>query len=131
MKYIIALLTALSMSAAQASYFATHCSNSKGDVKWQLGHNTNQITVKFGEDEVQIPIFHVGIQFISEVSIRQESVRRCGFASSTKVFAGQVVITASPEHPESLDFLGETKKIETDVICTTHINGRSPCPEQE
>lgn len=131
MKFFIALFVVFSMTTAHASYFATHCSNSKGDVKWQLGHNANQMTIRYAEDEIQIPILHVGIQFISEVSIRQESVRRCGFASSTKVVAGQVVITPSPDHPESLDFLGGTKKIETDVICTTHINTRTPCPEQE
>ena len=131
MKLIFALFVALSVTSAQASYFATHCSNSKGDVRWETGHNTNQIFLKNGEDVVNLPFFHVQVNFLTELKIRQESIRRCGFASSTKVIAGQVVISPSAEHPESLDFLGETKKIETDVICTTHINGRAPCPEAE
>jgi hypothetical protein len=125
MKKLIILLSFVALSNAEASYFATHCSNSKAEVKWETGHNSNTLTYL----ETVIPFYHLDVKFLSETVLKEESIRRCGYASSTKVFAGKVVITASAEYPTALDFLeGENKQIETEVICTTDMNGRAPCP---
>jgi hypothetical protein len=133
MKLLLAVLTLIAFSSAHASYMATHCSNSKASVKWQTGHNSNTLTIKhYGaeEEEITIPFYDLKVNFLKEIVIKSENIHRCGYASHTRIFAGQVVITASENNPTVLDFLGEDKKIETEVICTTHMNSRAPCPEE-
>lgn len=133
MKLLLALTTLLAFGSAHASYMATHCSNSTTSVKWETGHNSNTMTVKhYGSEEraVKIPFYELDVKFASETVLKEERVHNCGYSSYTRVFAGKVVITASEQNPAALDFMGENKKIETEVICTTHINGRAPCPEE-
>lgn len=131
MKFFLALITVFSMSAVQASYFATHCSSSDAKVRWETGHNSNTLFLKFidqEEQEKKIPYYDLEVVFTSEVVLRDVHVQNCGYSSHTKVFAAKALITPSAEKPHALDFLGEHKKIETEVICTTHVNGRSYCP---
>jgi len=131
MKLLITLATFMIFTSAHASYFATHCSNSRASVTWETGHNSNTMTVKkYDQKDITVPFYDLNIMFLTETVIRQESIRRCGYAESTKVFAGKVVITASVRNPSVLDFLGEDKQLKTEVICTTHVNGRAPCPEE-
>ena len=130
---MLALTTLIAFSSAHASYFATHCSNSDTSVKWETGHNSNTMTVKHYDTEerdIVLPFYDLQVEFASEVVLRDERVHRCGLASSTRVYAGKVVITASEQNPTALDFIGDSKKIETEVICTTHMNSRAPCPEE-
>lgn len=133
MKLLLALTTLLAFSSAHASYFATHCSNSNTSVKWETGHNSNTMTVKHydtEEREVVIPYYDLKIEFSSETVLREEKIHRCGYVSNTRVYAGKVIITPSEYNPAALDFLGEKKQIETEVICTYHMNSRAPCPEE-
>jgi len=131
MKFLFTLVTFIAFTSAEASYMATHCSNSQATIKWETGHNSNTLTLKNYpnfEDEMSIPYYHLKVEFITNVKIDEERVSRCGYASRTDVFAGKVVIMAAEDHPTALDFLGENKKISTEVICTTHVNSRAPCP---
>jgi hypothetical protein len=131
MKLIIILTSLFLISSAHASYMATHCSNSDASVTWETGHNSNTITFKrYQEKDVTLPFYELKVKFLSNTAISEANVHQCGFFSSTKVFAGKVLITASSENPSALDFLGEEKELKTAVICTTHINGRAPCPEE-
>jgi hypothetical protein len=132
MNKLIALVLLFSLSA-QASYYATHCSNSRGDVRWETGHNSNQLFIRLDSDVpsyIQIDIFKVEIRSEKEVILSEETVHRCGFRSYTKVYAEKVTITPSMDYPDSLDFLDGDKKIVTDVICTNRMNSRAPCPQK-
>jgi hypothetical protein len=132
MKLLLVFL--LASSSAFASYFATHCSNSRADVRWETGHNSNTLSVKYFDQEERVanlPFFHVEVKLEKESIVREERIHRCGYSSYTKVYTAQAIITPSTDFPTSLDFMGETKKIETEVICTYHINGRAPCPEED
>jgi hypothetical protein len=132
MKLLLALSTLLAFSSAHASYMATHCSNSTTSVKWETGHNSNTMTLKHysAEDkDIVLPYYELDVKFVSETVLDEVRVHNCGYSSYTRIFAGKVIITASEQNPSALDFLGENKKIETEVICTTHVNGRAPCPE--
>ena len=124
MKYLLALLTTFSVTAAQASYMATHCSNADMSVTWESGHNSNTLTTQ----KTKVPFYDLDVQFSEETVLREEHVHNCQYMSNTKVFAAKVVITASAEKPNALDFLGENKKIETEVICKEEMSGRSACP---
>ena len=124
MKLLFALSTLLAFGSAQASYFATHCSNSDASVTWETGHNTNTMTLK----DITLAFSDLTIEMTNKTVIDEVSVHRCGFASFKQVYAGKVVITASEQNPTALDFLGENKKIETEVICKSERNGRSACP---
>ncbi len=131
MKLLILVLSLLSMSA-QASNFATHCSDSFGGVRWETGHNTNKLIIKIDETNSKKIDFHkVTIKFEKEMTIREENIRRCGFMSRTKVTVAKAIITPSEEFPTELDFLNGEKKIEAEVLCTNHMNSRAPCPEKE
>lgn len=130
MKFILPLATFLALNAAHASYFATHCSNSQANVKWETGHNSNTLTYKTNNVKKVINFYHLNVEIQKETVLREERIHRCGYSSSTRVFAGKAVITAAQDHPTTLDFLEGEKKIETEVICTTHVNGRAPCPEE-
>jgi len=131
MRYFFALMTVFFMSAAQASYFATYCSSSDAKVRWETGHNSNTLFLKFLDGEQQekkIPLYDLAVTLDEEVVLRVTNVHECGYSSSTKVFAAKAVITPSAEKPHALDFLGDNKKIEAEVICTTHMNSRTYCP---
>lgn len=131
MKLLILVLSLLSMSA-QASYFATHCSDARGDVRWETGHNSNSIFFKQEENKYhQLDFFKVEIKEEKEMVIREVNVHRCGFMSRTKVYVVNATITPSQDHPTALDFLDGEKKIEAEVLCTNHMNSRAPCPEKE
>ena len=57
MKHLIALFFLFSLNA-EASYFANHCSDSYGSVRWETGHNSNQLFYKIGEEVVKKVDFH-------------------------------------------------------------------------
>lgn len=130
MKLLILALSLFSVSA-QASYFATHCSDSFGRVRWETGHNSNQIFVNLGEVTKKIEFHKVAIKFEKEMVIREENIHRCGFMSRTKVTVAKAIITPSAEFPTALDFMDGDKKIEAEVLCTNHMNSRAACPEKE
>lgn len=131
MKLLIVLFISGFSLFSHASYYATHCSNSTGSIKWETGHNSNTITFKnYGSDgtDVSLSYYNVSIKMGSEHVLRNENIRRCGYAAFTRVYAGKAVITPAEDHPEALDFLGTDQKLETEVICTHHMNSRAPCP---
>ena len=133
MKLLLALSTLLAFGSAQASYFATHCSNSDASVTWETGHNTNTMTLKHltnDDKDITLAFYDLTIDMTNKTVIDEVSVHRCGFYSSKQIYAGKVVITASEQNPSALDFLGENKKIETEVICKSERNGRSACPTE-
>jgi hypothetical protein len=131
MKILILALSLLSISA-HASYFATHCSDSRRQVRWESGHNSNSLFFKLTGDEYkQLELYKIEIKLVKEMVIREENIHRCGFMSRTKVYTAKAIITPSLDHPEALDFLGGDKKFEAEVICTNHMNSRAPCPEKE
>ncbi len=131
MKFLMVALSLLSMSA-QASYFSTHCSDSYGRVRWETGHNTNQLIIKIDETtSKRIDSHKVAIKFEKEMTIREENIRRCGFMSRTKVTVVKAFITPSDEFPNALDFLDGEQKIEAEFLCTNHMNSRAACPEKE
>jgi hypothetical protein len=80
--------------------------------------------------DIVIAFYDVTVEMTNKTVIDEESVHRCGFASFKQVYAGKVVITASEQNPSALDFMGENKKFETEVICKSERSGRSPCPTE-
>lgn len=121
MKIILTLATLLTLGSAHASYMATHCSNSDATVRWETGHNSNTLTyqpTRYDTAEV-VDFYQLKIDMVDEAIIREENIHRCGYASSTKVFSAKAII--QPWSPEG-------QVITAEVICTTHINGRSWCP---
>lgn len=133
MKLLALLISVIALNTAQASYYATHCSNSTGSVKWETGHNSNSINIQHYDSEgaqiKNIPFHNVDVKMEKEIVIKEERDRRCGYAGYTKIYAGKVVITPAADFPDALDFLGDDKPLKTEVICTHHMNGRAPCPE--
>jgi hypothetical protein len=131
MKHLIALFFLFSLNA-EASYFANHCSDSYGSVRWETGHNSNQLFYKIGEEVVKKVDFHkLEVKFDKEMVVREVNIHRCGFMSRTKVTVATAIITPANEFPNALDFLDGEKKIEAEVLCTNHMNSRAPCPEKQ
>jgi hypothetical protein len=129
MKFLTGLLTLLIFTSAHASYFATHCSNSTATIKWETGHNSNHLYYARPDMKgVSVSYYKLNAEFLDEVILREDRVQNCGYSSFTKVFAAKVIITPADQHPNALDFLDGEKKIEAEVICTTHMNSRSYCP---
>lgn len=131
MRITLLALSLIALNTAHASYYATHCSNSTGSVRWETGHNSNTMFIKHydneGEVTKKVPFSNVEVKIEKEVVLKEERERRCGYAGYTKVYAGKAIITPAVDYPEALDFLGERKKLETEVICTHQMNGRSSC----
>ncbi len=132
MKYALILASFLMLGSAQASYMATYCSNASGSVSWITGHNSNSTTLKYYRDgsdqEKVIPFYELETTLTDESVIFEERKNNCAMSSYEKIFSAKVVITAGAENPTALDHLYGEKKIETHVICETHINSRSFCP---
>jgi hypothetical protein len=129
MKYLTALATLLIFTSAHASYFATQCSNSNASIKWETGHNSNHLYYSQPDMKgVSVSYYKLNAEFLDEVVLREERVHNCGYSSYTKVFAAKVTFTPADQHPNALDFLDGEKKLTVEVICTTHMNGRSACP---
>ncbi len=130
MKFLVAALFAVGAGSAQASYYATHCSNATGTVRWEEGHNSNTLFLRevSPEEVVSVPVHKVQMKFTGQNTISESNVRNCGFASTTKIYSAKVQITPAKEHPEALDFLDGEKLIKATVICQYEMNGRAPCP---
>jgi hypothetical protein len=129
------IIFCLSFSSAYASYYATHCSNSKGDVKWETGHNSNLMMIKYATDEkeqeAKIEIHKLNIVFGTLMVIKNVEVQGCQNPSTTKVYAAKVEISPTNEFPRILDFNSTQKKIETEVICTYVSRPRPACPKKD
>lgn len=125
MKTLFVALIALAASNVQASYFATHCSNANGSVKWETGHNSNSIQIKVYTDRERtktLPLNEVKIKLTGEKILKDVQVNDCKISpmySSTTITSAKAVITSSK--------LDDTT--ETFVICEKHINGMMPCPD--
>lgn len=129
MKYLLIALSTLLTAQVHASYYATHCSNPSASIKWESGHNSNSITIRYYEDvakEKKLSLNKVEIKEGKQLVIKDESVCRGGMFSKTKVYATTVSITPALDFPDALDFYGESP-IKVEVICQHHMNGRSAC----
>jgi hypothetical protein len=120
MKVIAIILFALFISRADASYFATFCSNSTGSVSWESGHTSNLLKLKTYTDTEEsryIPLHLVKIEYLNEILLDEKIVRECSFFSKTRIYASRVRLSGKA--------LEET---ETEVICSFHIHSLRPCP---
>jgi hypothetical protein len=129
MKILLLAIVTIFAFSAEASYYATHCSNARGTVKWEIGHNSNTITFKYvdtEEREKAISVNDVAITTIAETTI-SESVTRCNF-DHNRTYAAQMKIEAATESPGSLDFLGLDLPLKETVICEFHMSSRGRCP---
>lgn len=133
MKALFILGTAFFIFDAQASYFATHCSNAHGTVKWETGHNSNSIKINYygseGQEELNLKINEVKIEMKDKV-ILSSSESRCPnpMISKTEIYSGKVLVTPAEESPEVFGDLIYGNKIEAHVICEYHTNSRGYCP---
>ena len=91
MKIIFAIFLFIAALSAEASYYATHCSNAQGTVKWQTGHASN--TIAF--EATSISLNNVVIATDSETTI-SETVTRCHF-DRTRIYVAQVKIAPTLE----------------------------------
>ncbi|MFY7993370.1 MAG: hypothetical protein ACOVP4_08780 [Bacteriovoracaceae bacterium] len=136
MKVFFILGTVFFILDAQASYFATHCSNARGTVKWETGHNSNTIRISYygseGQEELHLKINEVKIELKDKI-ILSSSESRCPnpMISKTEIYSGKVLITPAKESPEVFGGLIYGDKIEAHVICEYHMNSRGHCPPTE
>jgi hypothetical protein len=129
MKILLLAIVTIFAFSAEASYYATHCSNARGTVKWETGHNSNTITFKYVDTEDRekaISVSDVAITSLVETTI-SESDTRCNF-DQNRTYAAQVKIEAATESPSSLDFLGLELPLKETVICEYHVSSRGRCP---
>ena len=129
MKILLLAVVTIFAFSAEASYFATHCSNARGTVKWETGHNSNTITFKYidtEEREKSISVGEVAITSLTETTI-SESTTRCNY-DHRRTYAAEVKIEAATETPGSLDFLGLELPLKETVICEYHVSSRGRCP---
>jgi hypothetical protein len=113
---------------AEASYYATFCSNARGTLKWETGHTSNTITFKYTDTEDRekvVPMNNVVITSLSETTI-SESTTRCNF-DHNRIYAAEVKIEAATETPNALDFLGTEGSLKDTVICEFHMSARGAC----
>lgn len=132
MKLIIILISIFSLKAAQASYYATHCSNAQGTVKWESGHNSNTLTIKSLEGSISIKLNDVKIDVQNKISIYSHELACPGpMASKTDIYSAKALITPSSDAPNIFEGKVENDKLEVYVICEFHMNGRRSCPPTE
>ena len=135
MKFFLILIALISSTFAQASYFATKCSNADGTVTWTSGQIQNQAKILYQDanhasQEAKVSTWNLSFDFSNEFILREEKVHVCGYFSINKVTAAKVIIKANVESQDALDFLpGEKKEIITEVICHYQMNSRASCPE--
>jgi hypothetical protein len=132
MKALTTVLLALFVSNTYASFTALKCSNSDGSVNWEMGHDEDQINLKYAnfvEGTLTLPIEQVSIQFKKDVTIQQKTFRNCSMAATKRVYAGTVKIVGADKHPDVLRSQFPENKVETEVICTMISNTTLPCEE--
>lgn len=123
-------------SNAHASFFATTCSDSYGNVTWSEGHTSNTITFKYYSNAGKkvtktLPLQQVNIAFGEKNVMKSETVSDCAVApmySKTTVYAAPVTITGLDR--SDLD-MKQGDKLETFVICEYHMNSMMACPRQK
>ena len=131
MKALAVLIVSLMLSNAHASYMATHCSNARGTVTWESGHDSNTISLKYAnfvEGTLTLDLDQVDIEFPNEIIISEKSTSTCEFMSHTRVYAGKVRITAAKDHPNVLRGNFPENMVETEVICSFQMHDSLPCP---
>lgn len=129
MKFL-ALTAFLAMTSAHASYYATHCSNPSASVKWETGHNSNTMTIRYYSNvaaEKKVDFYKLDVKIEKLHMIKEESKCEGNMASRMNVYAAKATITPSAEHPSILDFTGEAPLIEEFVICEYNMNSRASC----
>jgi hypothetical protein len=135
LKFLLTLTLLISSTFAQASYFATKCSNADGTVTWVSGQMQNQAKIIYQDvnhtsQVASVSTWNLNFDFSNELVLRDEKVHVCGYVSINKVTASKVIITASIHAQDTLDFLpGENKEIITEVICQYQMSSRAGCPE--
>jgi hypothetical protein len=132
MKHLFAIFFLLPFHSAFASYFATHCTNAYQSISYESGQIKNELSFKYydGEEKTaKVSLFQLDMIFSDKVILKEEKIHQCGFFQLTTVYAGKVTFTPKSDYPDTLDMLGNDKKISTEVICQYVINSRAPCPE--
>jgi hypothetical protein len=131
MKCFILLSTLVLSFTSQASYYATHCSNAQGTLKWESGHNSNTLSLKYYDSEERvksIPLKKIEIENSEEITISESATTRC-LSSKSRTYVAKVQIKAAQDFPDTLDFLGADKTLKDTVICEFHMNSRAACKE--
>jgi hypothetical protein len=131
MKCFILLSTLVLSLSSHASYYATHCSNAKGSLKWESGHNSNTLALKYYDIEERvksIPLNKLEIQNSEEITISESATTRC-LSSKSRTYVAKVQVKAAKDFPDTLDFLGAEKTLKDTVICEFHMNSRAACEE--
>lgn len=129
MKTLVILGSLLLAASANASYFATHCSNARGTVKWETGHNSNSMTITDYEGSINISLSDVKID-LQDKSVIYAHQATCPspMASKTEVYSGKATITPSENTPNVFGGKVYGDKLEVYVICEFHMNSRMYCP---
>lgn len=133
MKAFVVIILSVLATQTHASWMATKCSNSDGTVTWESGDDLNEINLKYAnfvEGTLTLEMEKVNIEFSKEVTLSKKTVRTCTYAAHKRVYAGQVRITGSEKNPDILLGQFPANKVETEVICTLHVNNEVPCTEE-
>ncbi|MGK0367211.1 MAG: hypothetical protein ACI9QD_000345 [Thermoproteota archaeon] len=136
MKKMVFLLLSVAFSlSAQASYFATHCSNATGSVKWRTGHNANTVDIMtFGSDQKleTLSLREVKISEDEKLTISENTKRgRCSI-SMISTYVAKVKLTNIEGSQRVRDiFQAHSGKdqVETKVICKYEMNSRARCED--
>jgi hypothetical protein len=130
MKSLIILSFLTFVTNAQAAWTVVKCSNADGSVRWESGVEENIIHLKYAnfvEGTLSLDLNKVSIQFSKEVLLRERAFNDCQVKSHGRVFAANVLITASEKHPQALKSQFPENRVQTDVICSEIQGGKSEC----
>lgn len=127
---VLFLMSAFS-SYADVNYKTLKCSNSDGTVKWESGVNEDLIHLSYShfvEGVLTLELDQVNIDLEHEILVQEKSIKECTYAALHRVFASKVKITPSDKNPNVMQSLFPENIVETEVICSLHLNTPRFCP---
>lgn len=130
MKFLALVALFAFMVPAHAAYISLSCSNATGTVIWEEGANTNLARLTYSgfvTGVLDLERHKIVIERKEEVTLRDQLLTQCGAQSSMTTFAARVIITPSPEYPDSLQSYFPDNRIVADVICEKIVSNQAHC----
>ncbi len=127
---LLGLLTALT---AHASYFEDNCSDADGNVRWEEGHNDNQIFIKYWDEAAQeyktktFDVSDVKVKLTKKRTLlKKKTSGQCWFGESHK-YAAYAVVTPTAEIKEEFKRITKKSSLKDYVICHDRWDSEAEC----
>ena len=133
MKKIFCFILLHTTLSAQASYFENNCSNADGDVRWEEGHNENQVYFSYYDQvsgtykTANFDVGMVNIKFTKKKTLLKKNTSGQCWAGAIHKYSSHALITPTSEFKEEFIKIHKASSLKDYVICHDRWDGEVEC----